>query len=89
MRQQQTENQVFELDRAASAFLDVLVEAGHLDEALLEKVNDRLLDLSPDTGIITGAELRRVAAEVLFDAMETLPMEQQRVLETEWPLLFH
>lgn len=80
---------VYELDREASAFLDVLVEAGHLDEKMLEQVNDRLLDLSPDSGIITGQDLRRVAAEVLFDAMEEMPAEARRVLETEWPLLFH
>lgn len=80
---------IYELDREASAFLDVLVEAGHLDEKLLEQVNDRLLDLSPETGIISSQALRRVAAEILFDAMESMPDEVRRVLETEWPLLFH
>ncbi|MBO86241.1 MAG: hypothetical protein CL927_12855 [Deltaproteobacteria bacterium] len=85
----QPANQVYELDADASAFLDVLVESGHLDEALLEKVNDRVLDLSPESGIITGADMRRVAAEILFDAMDSLSGDQQRVLEVEWPLLFH
>lgn len=85
----QSANQVYELDGDASAFLDVLVESGHLDEALLEQVNDRLLDLSPDTGIITGSDMRRVAAEVLFDAADSFSEEQQRVLDVEWPLLFH
>jgi hypothetical protein len=85
----QPANQVYELDRDASAFLDVLVESGHLDEALLERVNDRLLDLSPESGIISGADIRRVAAEILFDAMEGMGVEQKRVLELEWSLLFH
>ncbi len=89
MQPLQPANQVYELDRDASAFLDVLVESGHLDEALLERVNDRLLDLSPENGIISGADLRRVAAEVLFDAMESMGAEQKRVLEVEWSLLFY
>ena len=36
---------VMELDRSASTLLDVLVEAGHLDEKSLERVNDSLLDV--------------------------------------------
>lgn len=89
MRASEPASQIFELDREASAFLDVLVEAGHLDEALLDRVNDRLLDLTPEDGIIVGASLRRIAAEVLFEAMDDMPDEARRVLETEWPLLFH
>jgi hypothetical protein len=89
MSAQEAARVVFELDHAASSFLDVLVEAGYLDEKLLERVSDCLLDLEPEDGIVDGQTLRRVAAEVLFDAMDTLPEEARRVLETEWPVLFH
>lgn len=89
MRSAEPAHAVCQLDREASMLLDVLVEAGHLDEKSLEKVNDRLLDLSPESGIITGQQLRGIAAEVLFDAMEELPDEIRRAMEQEWPLLFH
>ena len=80
---------VMELDRTASTLLDVMVEAGHLDEKSLERVNDGLLDVQSTDGIIGVQQLRRVVAEVLFDALEEMDPDSRRVIEAEWPLLFH
>lgn len=80
---------VMELDRAASTLLDVMVEAGHLDEKSLEQVNDALLDVLTPDGIIGLEQLRRVVAEVLFDALEVMDPDSRRVIESEWPLLFY
>ena len=80
---------VMELDRTASTLLDVMVEAGHLNEKSLERVNDGLLDVQSTDGIIGVQQLRRVVAEVLFDALEEMDPDSRRVIEAEWPLLFH
>ena len=80
---------VMELDRSASTLLDVLVEAGHLDERSLEKVNDLLLDVRTTDGIIGAAQLRQIVADVMFDALEDMDPESRRVIEAEWPLIFH
>lgn len=80
---------MIELDSAASALLDILVDLGHLDDRLLALVNDRLLDEQPADGVVDHAALRRVAAEVLFDSLEGAEPDQRRVLEEEWGLLFY
>ncbi len=89
--------EVFELDPAAAAMLDLLVELGHLDERMLQLVNDRLLDLAPAAPQGTGqdaqpvdlATLKRVAAQVIHDNIGDTDPEYQRALQREWPLLFH
>ena len=80
---------IVELDREASALLDVLVELGHLDVRLLDRISDRLLDIDPPGGIIGAIDLRRVVSEELFDALEGLDEEQRRVIEDEWGFIFH
>lgn len=80
---------VLQLDRNASALLDLLVELGHLDEKLLTEVNDHLLNLHKPDGQITVDDVRRTVAIVIFDAYDTLPSEFQYMLEAEWGVLFH
>lgn len=80
---------VAEVDPSASTLLDVLVELGHLDDKMLDVVNDRLLDLDPAGGVITLDLARRVAAQVLFESDKEFDHEQRRVLEQEWGLLFY
>lgn len=80
---------VVELAPAASQWLDVLVEAGHLDAARLESLSDRLLDVEPEGGVITLQQLRRHTAELLFDSMTELDAETRRVFQAEWPQLFY
>jgi hypothetical protein len=77
------------VDPMAATFLDVVVDAGHLDEPLLAEVNDRLLDLAQQREVLGLDDVRRVVAEVLFEHMAELDPEARRVLETEWPLLFY
>ena len=73
---------------AASAFLDLMVDLGHLDDRALEEVNDRLLDqASPDEQLGLD-EVRRVIATVIFGAQDRLDGEQGRILDSEWGLLF-
>ncbi|RME27408.1 MAG: hypothetical protein D6798_04620 [Deltaproteobacteria bacterium] len=77
--------------------LDLLVELGHLDDRLLQIVNDRLLDLTPAPGPegtgpvhpIDLATLKRVAAQVIQENIDDADPEYRRALEREWPLLFH
>ena len=80
---------VLELDPNASALLDLLVELGHLDEAMLATVNDRFLDLPMAGGTVTVDDVRRVVAEVVFENLDTLDADFQRMIETEWGLLLH
>ena len=80
---------VLELDPNASALLDLLVELGHLDEAMLAAVNDRFLDLPMAGGTVTVDDVRRVVAEVVFENLDKLDAEFQRMIETEWGLLLH
>ena len=60
-------DRLVDLDPSASTLLDVLVEAGHLDDPMLDQVNDLLLDERPPGGLIDLRTMRRVVATVLFD----------------------
>jgi hypothetical protein len=80
---------VLEVAPAASALLDVLVDLGHLDERLLETVNDRLLDEDPEDGVLGLSVVRRVAAQVIWEQMDSTDSDQRRVIEQEWGFLFY
>lgn len=82
-------SQILTLEPAASMLLDLLVDLGHLDEALLGTVNDRLLDLDAPDGLVHAEEVRRVAAGVIFEHAAEADPEYQRALEQEWGLLFY
>ncbi len=84
---------VLELDPAAAAFLDLLLDLGHLDDAMLNQVNDRLLDVdsgAPSAGAhpIDLAAVKRIAAGVIVDRLPETDGEYQRAFDREWPLLF-
>jgi hypothetical protein len=40
-------------------------------------------------GTVTVDDVRRVVAEVVFENLDTLDEEFQRMIETEWGLLLH
>lgn len=88
MRSPKPDPRLLDLDVQASTLLDVLVEAGHLDDALLDEVNDRLLDQQSQTGLIDLAAMRRVVATVLFEREDKLDAELKRIVDQEWGLLF-
>ncbi len=85
---------ILELEPAAAGLLDLLVELGHLDEAMLQAVNDQLLDL-PDANVegvvqpISMQQLKSVAAQIIQDNLRDTDPEYQRAMAREWPLLFH
>lgn len=83
------EAHVLNLDAKASALLDLLVDLGHLDEAMLSQVNDQLLDLDGLGGDIPYDQVRRVVAQIIFEHVGEMDPEYQRMVDQEWGLLFH
>jgi len=83
-----TRRSVLSLDDEAAAFLDLLVDLGHLDDRLLSLMNDRLLDLDSADDVIHAADLRRVAAALIDEHREDADPEYQRNLDLEWSYLF-
>lgn len=81
-------SRVLSLDEEAAAFLDLLVDLGHLDDKLLGLMNDRLLDLECPDGLVHAAEVRRVAAALIDEHRAEADPEYQRTLDLEWGLLF-
>lgn len=84
---------VLELNSAAAAFLDLLLDLGHLDDTMLNQVNDRLLDVEgdkvgPGAQPIDLATVKRIAAGVIVDRLPETDTEYQRAFDREWPLLF-
>lgn len=79
---------VLSLDPEGAAFLDLLVDLGHLDEKLLGLMNDRLLDLENPDGVVRCADVKRVAAQLIDEHLADADPEYQRTLESEWSLLF-
>jgi hypothetical protein len=80
---------VLTLDEGGAAMLDLLVDLGHLDDKLLAIVNDRLLDLQTRDSTATADDVRRVAADVIFEHLADADAEYQRALDHEWGLLFY
>ncbi len=81
-------SRVLSLDQEAGAFLDLLVDLGHLDEKLLALMNDRLLDLESLDGLVHAADVRRVAAALIDEHKADADPEYQRTLDLEWNYLF-
>ena len=79
---------VLTLDPAASSFLDMMVDLGHLDERMLSTLNDQLLELVADDGHVPLEEIRRLVATLVFEHMDETEPEYKRMLEGEWSLLF-
>lgn len=86
--------QILDLEPTAAALLDLLVELGHLDEGMLQAVNDQLLDLGrgQEAGQIQAIglpDVKRITAGVIQDNLSETDPEYQRAMAREWPLLFH
>ncbi len=81
-------SRVLSLDQEAGAFLDLLVDLGHLDEKLLALMNDHLLDLESPDGLVHASDVRRVAAALIDEHRGDADPEYQRTLDLEWSLLF-
>lgn len=79
---------VLDLSPEASRFLDIVVELAHLNDAMLQEVNDRMLDAQATDGRVGLPELRRVVAMVLDERFDSLQPDQQTLMRKEWPILF-
>jgi hypothetical protein len=88
MSKPQTRPVVLDLSPDASRFLDIVVELAHLDDELLQEVNDRMLDAKGVQGRVELDELRRVVAVLLDGRMDTLSPDQRALMQREWPVLF-
>ncbi len=71
-----------------STFLDFMVELGHLNENLVQKINQKLLRIRTIDGQISLDDVRRIVAEVLFENMDELEPGARKLLKKEWPLFF-
>ena len=71
-----------------SRLLDILVDLGHLNEALLIEINQKLLKTHAIDNCIDLSSVKRIVAESLFDNMKTLPMATQKALIEDWKYLF-
>jgi hypothetical protein len=80
--------EVVDLSPTASRFLDLVVELGHLDDSLIDRVNDALLGAPAAQGQIDLPTVKRIVAAVLFDAGDSLDADQRRALDAEWAFLF-
>jgi hypothetical protein len=85
---------IYELAPEASQLMDVLVDVGHLDERLLNRVNQALSQLSKPldqdgVGILGLADVRRIAATAIFEGLGDLEGEARRTIEREWGVLFY
>ena len=85
---------IIELESRASVLLDALVDLGHLDESMLEQVNQALAAIDKplnEHGMasISLQDMRRVAAMALFERLPELDGEARRMIEREWGILFY
>ncbi len=90
MKEQGTQTAVLELSPAASRMLDALVDLAHLDDRMLDQVSDRMLDEPPGPSRALDLQaVRRIVAIVLDENRDRLTSDQQRLIDQEWPALFH
>jgi hypothetical protein len=66
----------------------MLYDLGHLNDKLLSKINQRLMEETPENQQLSVEEVRRVAAEVIFDNLEKLSPAMKKNILLEWDLIF-
>ena len=72
-----------------SGFLDLLYDLGYLNDQLLRKINKRLLEEQPTDDFFTLDDIRRIAADIIFENISSLKPETQKTLHKEWGYLFN
>lgn len=77
-----------EIEPAASDFLELLRELGHVDDLVIDQMTSELLQGSDGKSAVSLADARRVAAVHLFDAQAAMRPEARELLASEWPRLF-
>jgi len=66
----------------------MLYDLGHLDDKLLSRINQRLMEEDPKDEQLTVEIVRRVAAEVIFDNLEKVSPQMKKTIQMEWDLIF-
>lgn len=77
-----------EIEPAASDFLELLRELGHVDDVVIDQMTSELLQGSDGKTAVSLADARRVAAVHLFNAQAAMRPEARELLTSEWPRLF-
>lgn len=80
--------QHLELDAAASDFLELLKDLGHIDPIGMDRISGQLVGSARPNRRLTLEEVRRVVAAYLFDHEGELRPDQREVLQAEWGRLF-
>lgn len=77
-----------DVEPAASDFLELLRDLGHLDDASVELLTSDLLRGASAARPVTLDDVRRRAAVFLFEAQPTMRPQQRELLGNEWARLF-
>ena len=77
-----------DIEPAASDFIELLRELGHLDDAGIEVLTSQLMRAGSSGAPVTLADARRQAAIQLFELRPQLRPEQRELLDAEWGRLF-
>ncbi len=77
-----------QLSKEAQQLLELLINLGYLSGKNQELLYQRLLQLRNSSGTLELDEVRRCAAEILFESFDSLPKRMQRYLKSDWKLLF-
>jgi hypothetical protein len=80
--------QHIDISPAASDFLELLRELGHLDEAGMDELTGSLMRHATKPPVVELADVRRAAAIFLFDAPASMRPEARDLLASEWGRLF-
>ena len=71
-----------------SGFLDLLYDLGYLNDHLLRTINKRLLEEQPKDDFFSLNDIRKIAAQVIFENLSELNEETRKTLLKEWTYLF-
>ncbi len=77
-----------DIEPAASDYIELLRELGHLDDASIEALTSDLMRAGSGGKPVTLADVRRQAAIQLFDLREQMRPDQRELLDAEWGRLF-
>ena len=77
-----------EIEPAASDFLELLRELGHVDDLVIDQLTAQLMKAADGKHAVSHADARREAALHLFSARDGMRPEARELLDNEWPRLF-
>ena len=84
-----TPPQHLEIEPRGSDFLNLLRDLGHLDEATMEALTGRLVATAHPGKVVSFAEVRLLAATLLFEKEAALRSDARDLLSAEWARIFY